>query len=238
VGFLDDNPGKKGLSLNGVPLLGNIDLLPQTAQENQVGRIFMVMPSASGSRQIQRVVELCETSGVEYKILPGLSEMVDGAVSLKTLRDVNYENLLRHPPMVLDDRGISSYLEGKTVLVTGAGGSIGSELCRQIVKFKPALLFFLDSSEFDLYTVDNYFKENAAGVEVNTLLGWAHNQELVDRIFQTFHPEVVFHAAAFNHLHCESAIHGNGEQQHCVHQGVARGRRGQTNRTVCAGIYG
>jgi FlaA1/EpsC-like NDP-sugar epimerase len=200
VGFLDDDSAKKGLSLHGIPVLGGIGRLKDIVVKYKIEQIFLTMPSAS-AHEIRRVVKECEETGLPYKTLPGIGNLIDGSVSVKDLRDVNYEDLLGRPPVELDDSSISQYIRDKTILVTGAGGSIGSELCRQILKYRPGLLVFLDHSEFSLFTIDAELRNNTFGVEVLGLLGRVQDSNFLGHVFQKYHPQIVFHAAAYKHVH-------------------------------------
>lgn len=199
VGFLDDDPGKKGLALHGVPVLGGIDMIIEVTAKYSVKQIFIAMPSAS-AQEIRRVVKRCEETGLSYKTLPGIGNLIDGSASIKDLRDVNYEDLLGRPPVELDDTAISQYIQGKTILVTGGGGSIGSELCRQIIKYHPGFLIILDQSEFNLFSIESELKNNAFGVEILGLLGRVHDKKFLERVFQNYQPKIVFHAAAYKHV--------------------------------------
>lgn len=200
VGFLDDDTSKKGLSLHGIPVLGDIGQLSDVARKYKVDQIFMAMPSAT-AHEVRRVVKLCEDSGLPYKTLPGIGNLIDGSASLKDLRDVNYEDLLGRPPVVLDDSSISQYIQEKTVLVTGAGGSIGSELCRQIIKYNPQLIIILDHSEINLFNIDAELRNNPAGVAVLSLLGRVQDGIFLENVFLEHRPQIVFHAAAYKHVH-------------------------------------
>ena len=199
VGFLDDDPSKKGLALHGIPVLGSTEKLGEIVRKYKVTQIFLTMPSAS-AQEIRRVVKICEETGLPYKTLPGIGNLIDGSASVKDLRDVNYEDLLGRPPVELDDPAISKYIQGKTILVTGGGGSIGSELCRQIIKYHPDLLIILDKSEFNLFTIEAELKNNSFGVEILGLLGRVHDKAFLELIFQGYHPSIVFHAAAYKHV--------------------------------------
>ena len=152
VGFLDDAPGKRGRTLHNVRVLGSVDELPLVLDGHSVDEVFISAPSATGA-QMRRIVEVCKSCNVSFKTLPGIGQILDGKVSIKSLRDVNYEDLLRRPPVTLDTAGIHDYVSGRTVLVTGAGGSIGSELCRQLVRFEPGKLILLDAGEANLYSI-------------------------------------------------------------------------------------
>ncbi|MFP4428624.1 MAG: polysaccharide biosynthesis protein [Desulfovermiculus sp.] len=199
IGFLDDNTGKKNRSVHGVPVLGSTHDLPELAKGSRVDQVFLVMPSASGG-DMRRIVETCKKAGVNFKTLPGLGEIMDGKVSVSDLREVHFEDLLGRPPVELDSQSIGQYLKGRTVLVTGAGGSIGSELCRQILAYEPGRLILLDASELNLYTMDIEFSGLMSRERYTPLLGRIQDRELMDRYFGSYRPQVVFHAAAFKHV--------------------------------------
>ena len=152
LGFIDDDPAKHGLSIHGVRVLGDVACLEQITAILDVEQIFIALPSADGDTT-RRIVEACLKTGISHKILPGIGELIDGRVSTKMLRDINYEDLLGRKPAQLDNRGIRDYLDSRVVLVTGCGGSIGSELCRQIVKYQPAKLILLDAGELNLFKI-------------------------------------------------------------------------------------
>lgn len=199
IGFVDDDPGKKGRSIHGVPILGNVDNLAEVLENEEVQEILIAVPSASGD-QIRRMVEACQSCAVSYKIVPGIGELIDGRVSVKTLRDISYEDLLGRPPVHLDVTGIRHYLDGKTVLITGCGGSIGSELCRQVIKFQPSLVILLDATEANLFNIQMELQNEKYFRHCEAVLGHVQNQQLMDDIFQKYKPQVVFHAAAYKHV--------------------------------------
>lgn len=199
VGFLDDSPRKMGQALHGYKVLGSLDRMKIMVDRFGVKRIFIAMPSAT-AKEMRRVVKLCDETGVPYKTLPGLGNLIDGSVSIKNLRDVNYEDLLGRPSVYLDDESISKYLSGKIILVTGAGGSIGSEICRQIIKYEPKRLVLLDHSELNLFTIESELKYFLNPDKLNGILGRVQHQNLMDKIFDQYQPQVIFHAAAFKHV--------------------------------------
>lgn len=199
VGFLDDDPQKKGLAIHGIQVLGKIENIEEIALKQHIEQIFLTMPSAS-AQTIRNVVELCEKIGIPYKTLPGMGNLINGTVSIKDLRDVNYEDLLGRPPVELDDVSISDYLKNKIILVTGGGGSIGSELCRQILKYSPAILLILDNSEFNLFSIETELRDNRFGVDVVGLLGRVQDRIYLEHVLTQYRPEIVFHAAAYKHV--------------------------------------
>jgi len=157
------------------------------------------MPSASGG-QINRVVDFCRGSGLPFKTLPGLDEIINNKVSIRSIRDVSYKDLLGRPPVNLENRKIRAVFQGKTVLVTGAGGSIGSELCRQILPFDPGMMILMDSSEENLYRIEMEILHERAFTDYTTILGKVQDRELLDSVFEQYQPAVVLHAAAYKHV--------------------------------------
>jgi FlaA1/EpsC-like NDP-sugar epimerase len=199
VGFLDDNPGKRGRCVHDVPVLGAVDKLPKICQTHYVDEVLIAIPSATGA-QMRRVVEICKESGVSYKTLPAMNEIIDGKVSIKALRDVNYNDLLGRPQVHLDTAGIRDYVEGKVVLVTGCGGSIGSELCRQLLRFNPGFLVLVDASEANLFYIQMELHHEYNFHAYETVLGRVQHRNLMEKVFNDHHPQVVFHAGACKHV--------------------------------------
>lgn len=199
AGFVDDNSNKQGRSIHGVPVLGGIKDLGRIREKYNVADVLIAMPSSTG-QQMRRVVEACKKHGMAFKTLPGMGELIDGRVNVKTLRDVRYKDLLRREPVKLASDKISGYLNGKVVLVTGAGGSIGSELCRQIVAFQPSKLVLLDVSELNLYQMQMELKHRAGYEQYSTVLGQIQDEALIDSVMKRYTPQVIFHAAAYKHV--------------------------------------
>jgi FlaA1/EpsC-like NDP-sugar epimerase len=146
VGFLDDEPVKRAQQFLGLPVLGVVDALPRVASDKAIDEVLIAMPSAPG-RVVRRIVELAREAGVKHRIIPGIHEILSGQVALSQIRDVSLEDLLRREPVQLETSAIAGYLEGRTVLVTGAGGSIGSEIVRQVSRFKPRKLILFGRGE-------------------------------------------------------------------------------------------
>lgn len=199
VGFIDDDPEKRGRSIHGVSVIGDVNNLAHILEKEEIQEILVAVPSATGD-QIRHIVEACQSCAVSYKIVPGIGELIDGRVSVKTLRDISYEDLLGRPPVHLDVTGIRNYLDGKTVLITGCGGSIGSELCRQVIKFQPNLVILVDASEENLFKIQMELQNEKYFRHCEAVLGHVQNQQLMDDIFKKYKPQVVFHAAAYKHV--------------------------------------
>jgi FlaA1/EpsC-like NDP-sugar epimerase len=198
-GFIDDAQAKIGKSIHGVRVLGSVDDLPDIALRQGVQEILIALPSATGAEK-RRIVDVCKRCGLRFKTLPGLGEIIDEKVSIKTIRDVNYEDLLGRPAVTLDPTGINRYLKDKTVLVTGAGGSIGSELCRQITRFSPSRLLLVDSSEANLYGIQMELKHRVQYLDYVTVLATVQDKRSMVSLMKCYRPDVVFHAAAYKHV--------------------------------------
>ena len=199
VGFLDDDQSKKGRTIHGKPVLGPTENLGSVVDLFPLDEIFIAVSEASGA-QMRRIVDICKETGVPYRILPAMTEIMDGKVGIKALRDIDYLDLLGRSPVTLDTERIQGYLTGRTVLVTGCGGSIGSELCRQIVRFKPSRIVLVDASEYNLYSIQMELHHELGFTDYATVLGNITDRELMDRTFAEFKPAVVFHAAAYKHV--------------------------------------
>ncbi len=199
VGFLDDDPGKKGRSIHGAPVFGAVDLLPEVLRKHEVDQVFISTPSASGA-EMRRIINICKRCRVPFKTLPAIGQILDGQVSIKALRDVNYEDLLRRPPVQLHTAGILDYVKNQTILVTGAGGSIGSELCRQLINFDPGRLILVDAGEANLYGIQMELRHEQKFNAFHAILARVQNQSMMEDVFKSYRPGVVFHAAAFKHV--------------------------------------
>ena len=199
VGVLDDDPGKRGAELAGIKVLGGIDRVGAIAQRYGVTQAIIAMPEASHGER-KRAVELCTQAGVSVMTVPALSDIVSGKVSVSALRPIELEDLLGRDPVELDDAGLHAFLEDRTVLVTGAGGSIGAELCRQIARFAPSRLVLFELSEFALYSIEQEFGDRYPGLQISAAIGDAKNEARVAEVFARYRPDVVFHAAAYKHV--------------------------------------
>lgn len=199
LGFVDDDSRKLGRTIHGISVLGSVEILPDIVERESVEEVLIAIPSASGE-QMRRVVDICKVSNVPYKTMPGIGEIIDGRVSIKALRDVRYEDLLGRPPVELDNAGISNYLKGRTVLITGCGGSIGSELCRQVVKYQPGALVLVDAGEANLFHIQMELQYDLSYSDCHGILGHVQDRPLMMSVFQKFRPDVVFHAAAYKHV--------------------------------------
>jgi len=199
VGFVDDAPRKIHRTIHGIPVLGLIKDIAKIVASEDIDEALIAIPSATGE-QMKRIVGACKETGVSYKTLPGIGELIDGRVSVKALRDVSFQDLLGRPPVSLDISGIRKYVEGKTILVTGCGGSIGGELCRQLVRFQPRSFVLFDACEANLFHIHMELQHEFYFQNCRAILGHVQNEPLMDEVFQKYHPEIVFHAAAYKHV--------------------------------------
>jgi len=199
VGFLDDNKKKIGRTIHGIPVLSRIDDIVQTVAKVEADEALIAIPSATGS-QMRRIVDLCKPSGIPFKTVPGYGELIDGRVTVKAIRDVAYRDLLGREVIKLDEEGIGAYINDQRVLVTGAGGSIGSELCRQICRFHPGKLILYERAESPLYDIELELKDNYKSIDIVPVLGDIQNKKQLKQTFDTNSPMTVFHAAAYKHV--------------------------------------
>lgn len=199
VGFVDDDVAKRGRRIHGIEVLGTHEDIPRLADKYEVEEIIVAIPSAP-SRVIREAMALCDQAGVTCKTLPGVFELIDGRVELSQIRAVKVEDLLGREPVRIDLTDASHYLQGACVLVTGAAGSIGSELCRQIARFAPERLILFDHNENDLYFLAVELGAKQPSLKFKTVVGDIKDVGFLDNTFARFRPEVVFHAAAHKHV--------------------------------------
>lgn len=199
VGLLDDDPSKHGKSLSGVRVLGGVDELATWVQKLQVCQIIVAMPSAS-HRQRKHVIDLASQAGIKALTVPAFDDLMSGKVAVSQLREVELDDLLGRDPVQLDDAGLHEQLSGKVVMVTGAGGSIGSELCRQLARFAPGKLVLFESSEFALYNIEQELQRQFPYLDILYLAGDVRDPLRVEQVFALCRPDVVFHAAAYKHV--------------------------------------
>ena len=199
VGFVDDNLAKVGEHIHGVPVLGPLSLVPELVARLDVKEIILAIPSMTG-RELRKVVDACQSVGVEVRTLPSVDRLIDGKITINQLSNVNIEDLLGRQPVVLDTDAISSFINGKVVLVTGAGGSIGSELCRQIGKFKPSTLILVEQAENALFHVHRALIAAYPALTIVPCIADICDSRRIAAIFDAERPKVVFHAAAHKHV--------------------------------------
>jgi FlaA1/EpsC-like NDP-sugar epimerase len=199
IGFLDDERAKQGQSFVGLPLLGVVDALPRVVASTNADEVLIAMPSAPG-RVVRRVMDLARETGVAYRIIPGVFEILSGKVGISQIRSVSLEDLLRRDPVKLETSQIAGYLEGRVVLVTGAGGSIGSEIVRQVCRFAPKKLVLLGRGENSVYLIQQELRRTYPELDVEAVIGDVRDLTTLRRAFSSFAPQVVFHAAAHKHV--------------------------------------
>lgn len=199
VGILDDDPAKQGTELYGVRIVGRIDDIAECVDSLQIRAVLVAMPSAPRAA-MDRVIHACAEKHIPCRTLPSLIELADGRVEVSRLRPVTVEDLLGREPVKLDEKSISGYITGKRVVVTGGGGSIGSELCRQVLAHAPAELVIIDNSEFNLYSIEGELRKKYPDRNLSPVLADIRDREVIENIFLREKPEVVFHAAAYKHV--------------------------------------
>lgn len=199
VAIVDDKPRRQGRHLHGVPVVGRCEDIPSLCSNLEIDLILLAVPSAS-TDQMKRIVGYCEESGVHVRTVPDLDALMSGQVSINELREVSIEDILGRDQVVLDWESIGSGLGGKSILVTGGGGSIGSELCRQIARLNPSRLILLENSEYNLYSIEIDLKREFEHTSFVFQLGDVSDVASVRRIFDLYKPDIVFHAAAYKHV--------------------------------------
>ncbi len=199
VGLLDDNRGKQGRLVQGIPVLGALDEVAAWAKKMAVDDIVLALPSAAHAVR-KRITQDCAEAGLNVMTIPSLEDLVAGRVSVSSLRRIELDDLLGRDPVQLDDSGLHQLLTGRVVMVTGAGGSIGSELCRQIARFDPAKLVLFEQSELALYAMEQELPRRFPGLRIVPVIGDVKNAAWVNRVMAEQWPAVVFHAAAYKHV--------------------------------------
>lgn len=199
VALVDDDAGKWGRELYGYPVAGGVDALPQVLGDYKAHHVILAMPSAA-NKALQRAADLAVRAGAHVFKVPGLDELMSGKVAVSAMRRVEIEDLLGREPVRIDSGHVRTMIAGKTVLITGAGGSIGSELCRQVARFKPARVVLFDAGEYALYAIDQWFAVHQPDVEVVPLAGDVRDAARLDEVFAAYRPQLVFHAAAYKHV--------------------------------------
>lgn len=199
VGLIDDNENKLNYAISGNKILGNRYDIPRICKENNVEVIFFTISNISPDDR-RKILEICQETGCKVRILPGTKELIKDKPLIQSFRDVQIEDLLGRDPIKLDNKNIGKLIENKVVLVTGGGGSIGSELCRQIIKFKPSKLVIVDIYENNLYDIEQELKFNYPDMEIDAIVASVREKHRLNEIFEQYHPYLVFHAAAHKHV--------------------------------------
>ncbi|MFO7537774.1 MAG: nucleoside-diphosphate sugar epimerase/dehydratase, partial [Chloroflexota bacterium] len=200
VGLLDDDPRKHGMSIYGVLVLGGREQIPLLVPRLRVEQVIIAMPTAAG-KTIREIVARCEKTAVSTKIVPGIYEILDGTVSVNQLRDIDIEDLLRREPVQTDIQAMQNTIQGKRVLVTGGGGSIGSELCRQILRCRPSELILLGHGENSIFDIYNELRRwQVADTVIHPIIADVRSAERIQNVLAQVKPQIVFHAAAHKHV--------------------------------------
>lgn len=200
VGFLDDNRAKTGNLIHGVKVLGAIADMPKIISRYDITEIIIALPSA-GSKTIKHAVELGRGAGLKkIKVIPPIFEFINGMVSMNSIHEVDVEDLLERDPVTLDTFAINNFIQGKSILITGAAGSIGSELCRQVAKFSPNLLIIIDQDETGIFNISRELKKNFTSLRIESYIADITDKAKMGKIFSQSKPNVVFHAAAYKHV--------------------------------------
>lgn len=199
IGFLDDDKFKIGRKIHGIPVLGVINDLAAIVEAEGSQEIIIAIPSASAQR-MREIVALCKTAEIDFKTVPNMGEIIDGKVTISSIRNVEYRDLLGRKPVELDKDRIGEYLKNKVILVTGAAGSIGAGLCKQICRYFPNKILLYERAESPLYDLDLELKKNFRNTEIVPVLGDIQSIEELEKTFLLFKPDIIFHAAAYKHV--------------------------------------
>lgn len=214
IGFVDDNPSKQGVLIHGLKVLGKIKDIPEIVAREKIEDLIVALPSAGG-RIIREAVALGRKSGLKkIKVIPGLSEIINGQVTLGNLKEVQVENLLGRVPISPDQKLIEDFIKNKKVLISGAAGSIGSELCRQVAKFSPSQILMLDQDETGIFNISEELKDTVKKIKIFPIIADILDENKIEQVFKKFLPQIIFHAAAYKHvplmeLQPEAAIKNN-----------------------------
>ena len=199
VGFVDDDPAKENARIMGISVLGTIEDLGELCKSEKVQELIIAVPSAT-RKQLQRVVEKCQGTALRFRAVPAISDLIGGRVTVSQIKEVDINDLLGRDPVTLDREGIGRFLRGRSVLITGAGGSIGSEMCRQVAAFEPARLILVEQAENNLFFAEREMRDQFPNVPVVAYICDIADRTRTDRLFQNERPNVVFHAAAHKHV--------------------------------------
>jgi FlaA1/EpsC-like NDP-sugar epimerase len=199
IGFIDDDPAKHGISIHGISVLGTVDQLPQICADRNIDEIAIAMPSAT-HQQLRRVIQVCEGAKVRFRTVPSLTDIASGKLRVSQIRDVDINDLLGREVIQLDLDLIEAFAKDKTILVTGAGGSIGSEMCRQISQFGPRQLLLVEQAENPLFYIERELQKQFPEVAIKPIVCNITDRARVEQTFARYRPAVVIHAAAHKHV--------------------------------------
>ncbi len=197
--FVDDDPAKAGMRLHGLPIYPGTTKLDEIIRENSIEDVLIAIPSTSGVR-VRKIIENCNVSQVKFKTLPSLSEIVSGKLSVEQIREIKIDDLLKRAPKDLDQRLVESFVAGKSVLITGAGGSIGSELSRQVIQCSPSIEVLVDNNEYGLYRIDSELSVNHNDVELHSILENITKPIKTEDHLRRIKMDIIFHSAAYKHV--------------------------------------
>ncbi len=199
IGFIDDDAIKKGTNIHGIPVLGTVEQLPEVCEERNIEEIAIAMPSSS-HQQLRRVIQVCEGTKIRFRTVPSITDIASGKFRVSQIRDVDINDLLGRETVQLDLDLIEVFAKDKTILVTGAGGSIGSEMCKQLCNFTPKLLLLIEQAENPLFYIERELRKQFPAVRIKALICNITDRTRVDEIFENYKPQVVIHAAAHKHV--------------------------------------
>ncbi len=199
IGLIDDDPAKQGTHIHGIPVIGKVEQLPQICSEQNIDEIAIAMPSAS-RRQLRRVVQVCEGTKIRFRTVPSITDIASGKFLVSQIRDVDINDLLGREAVQLELDSIEAFAKDKVILVTGAGGSIGSEMCRQLCHFKPKLLLLVEQAENPLFYIERELQKDFPSVRIEPIICNITDQVHAEQIFARYKPQVVIHAAAHKHV--------------------------------------
>ena len=199
IGFVDDDPAKQGMSIHDIPVLGTVDQLPAICKDHEVEEIAIAMPGAT-HQQLRRVIQICEGTKIRFRTVPSITDIASGKFKVSQIRDVDINDLLGREVVQLDLNKIEEFIKDKVILVTGAGGSIGSEMCRQVCLFKPELLLLVEQAENALFFIERELRQSFPDVPMKDIICDITDEPRVSALFDKFRPQVVIHAAAHKHV--------------------------------------
>jgi len=199
VGFIEDDPVKRGISIHGIPILGTVEQLPKICRDRNIEEIAIAMPSAS-HHQLRRVIQVCEGTKIRFRTVPSITDIASGKFRVSQIRDVDINDLLSRQAVQLDLDLIEAFAKDKTILVTGAGGSIGSEMCKQLCVFNPKMLLLIEQAENPLFHVERELHRQFPQVTIRTIICNITDRRRVEEIFEKYKPQVIIHAAAHKHV--------------------------------------
>ncbi len=199
VGFIDDDPAKLGMNIHGIPVLGNVDQLPEICKKQNIDELAIAIPTAS-RKELRRVVQVCQGTQLRFSTVPSITDIASGKLRVSQIRNVDINDLLGRDVVQLDLAKIEKFLKDKVLFVTGAGGSIGSEMCRQVCAFGPKSLLLVEQAENPLFFIERELRKNFPDVPIQAIICDIGDKVRVDQLFDVYHPDVVIHAAAHKHV--------------------------------------